>query len=141
MSEKCPTTQVDRTWVMSREKASVPAIAAAKAKSVRDTSVEDGRKAKAKRMPSCADAIVAPVVGDTNLFAQSCCMMRPAMLRPAPASSTAASRGRREARNTSSKAGSPARSCEGVMSMAPVKSEAALRTASAAASSRVVLPG
>ena len=81
-------------------KVQVPIIAAAKAKSVRVTNVEVGRKMKAMRIPSCADAMVAPVVGDTNLLAQSCCMMRPAILIPAPVQSAAARRGSREAKNT-----------------------------------------
>lgn len=31
-------------------------------------------------MPNCAEEIVAPVVGDTNLLLHSCCMMSPATL-------------------------------------------------------------
>ncbi|MFR8542894.1 MAG: hypothetical protein ACLVD8_26425 [Enterocloster sp.] len=33
-------------------------------------------------MPNCAEEIVAPVVGETNLFMHSCCMIRPATLMP-----------------------------------------------------------
>ena len=33
-------------------------------------------------MPNWAEEMVAPVVGETNLFMQSCCMIRPATLIP-----------------------------------------------------------
>ena len=66
------------------------------------------RRPSASRMPSCANWIVAPVVGETNLFAQSCCMMRPAMLIPAPVQRTARSLGRRESRKRPTCAASPA---------------------------------
>ena len=102
-------------------KSQVPAMAAAKAKRALSQIVEAGMKRSASRMPSCANWIVAPVVGETNLFAQSCCMMRPAMLIPAPVQRTARSLGRRESRKRPTCAASPARSAPGVMSPAPAK--------------------
>ena len=50
----------------------------------------------ASRMPNCADEMVAPVVGETNLFMHSCCMIRPATLMPTPVHRMASRRGRRE---------------------------------------------
>lgn len=47
-------------------------------------------------MPNCAEEMVAPVVGDTNLFMQSCCMISPATLMPTPVHRIASRRGRRE---------------------------------------------
>ena len=38
-------------------------------------------------MPNWAEEMVAPVVGETNLFMQSCCMIRPATLLSATVSS------------------------------------------------------
>ena len=102
-------------------KSQVPAMAAAKAKRALSQIVEAGMKRSASRMPSCADWIVAPVVGETNLFAQSCCMMRPAMLIPAPVQRTARSLGRRESRKRAMCAASPAMSATGVTSPAPAK--------------------
>ena len=36
--------------------------------------VEAGINSRASRMPNCAEEIVAPVVGDTNLLLHSCCI-------------------------------------------------------------------
>ena len=75
------------------------------------------------RIPNCADEIVAPVVGETNLLAQSCCMMRPAMLMPAPVQRIARSLGKREIRRSSRLSASPERSDENVTSAAPTRSD------------------
>lgn len=55
---------------------------------------------RAIRMPNFAEEMVAPVVGDTNLFIQSCCIISPATLMPAPVHRTARRRGRREIRKS-----------------------------------------
>lgn len=72
--------------------------------------------------------MVAPVVGDTNLLAQSCCMMRPAMLMlmPMPVQRMARSLGKREISMSSSDSISPESTSAGVMSAAPTKSERTL---------------
>ena len=56
---------------------------------------------RASRMPNWAEEMVAPVVGETNLFMQSCCMIRPATLIPTPVHRMASSRGSRERRKIS----------------------------------------
>lgn len=70
--------------------------------------------------------MVAPVVGDTNLLAQSCCMMRPAVLMPMPVQRMARSLGKREISMSSSDSISPESTSAGVMSAAPTKSERTL---------------
>lgn len=70
--------------------------------------------------------MVAPVVGDTNLLAQSCCMMRPAMLMPMPVQRMARSLGKREISMSSSDSISPESTSAGVMSAALTKSERTL---------------
>src|SRR5699024_9651155 len=47
----------------------------------------------ATTIPSCAESIVAPVVGDTNLFLLICCIISPHILIPIPASIIAISLG------------------------------------------------
>ena len=44
--------------------------------------VDPGINNNANEMPNWADEMVAPVVGETNLFMQSCCIMKPATLIP-----------------------------------------------------------
>ena len=109
---------------MNQTKIQVPRIAAEKAKAARDQIVESGMKRSAIRMPNCAEEIVAPVVGETNLFAQSCCMMRPAMLMPAPVQRMARSRGSLEIRRSARLSASPESSDRGVTSAAPTRSDA-----------------
>ena len=46
--------------------------------------------------PSYADEMVAPVMGNTNLFMQSFCIIRPATLIPTLVHRIASRRGRRE---------------------------------------------
>ena len=108
---------------MNQTKIQVPMIAAAKANAARDQIVESGMKRSAMRIPNCADEIVAPVVGETNLFAQSCCMMRPAMLMPAPVQRIARSLGKREIRRSSRLSASPERRDVNDTSAAPTRSD------------------
>ena len=83
------TTSLNWIRWMNQTKIHVPAIAARNAKMARPHSVDDGMNNSASRMPNCADEIVAPVVGETNLFMHSCCMIRPATLMPTPVHSIA----------------------------------------------------
>ena len=53
---------------MNQTKIQVPRIAVAKAKIALLHRVEAGINSRASRMPNCAEEIVAPVVGDTNLL-------------------------------------------------------------------------
>jgi len=50
-------------------------------------------------MPSCADEMVAPVVGDTNLFIHNFCISNPATLIPTPVHKIANKRGKRDINN------------------------------------------
>ncbi|MNT83107.1 hypothetical protein D3C71_1409270 [compost metagenome] len=50
---------------------------------------------RATIMPNLAESIVPAVVGETNLFRDSCCMISPAMLMLMPATMRAMSRGTR----------------------------------------------
>lgn len=52
-------------------------------------------------IPNWADEIVAPVVGDTNLFIHNCCIIRPATLIPNPVHNIAKSLGSRDIKNNS----------------------------------------
>ena len=111
---------------INHTKTQVPAIAARNANAARDQRLESGKKSSAMRIPNCAEEIVAPVVGETNLLAQSCCMMRPAMLMPMPVQRMARSLGKREISMSSSDSISPESTSAGVMSAAPTKSERTL---------------
>ena len=108
---------------MNQTKSQVPRMAAAKAKRARLHRVELGRKRRASRIPSWAEEMVAPVVGETNLLLQSCCMMSPATLIPTPVHKIASRRGRREIRKTFHRCASPDSRSEGVISMTPTKRE------------------
>ena len=72
-----------------------------KAKNARPHNVEFGIKSSAIRIPNCAEEIVAPVVGETNLFMHNCCMISPATLIPTPVHKIASKRGNREITNIS----------------------------------------
>ena len=52
-----------------------------------------GMNTNDNKIPNCADWIVAPVLGETNLFMQSFCMIRPATLIPTPVQRMASSLG------------------------------------------------
>ena len=119
---------------MNQTKIQVPAMAAAKAKNARPHSVEPGRNKSASRMPNCAEEMVAPVVGETNLFMQSCCMISPATLMPTPVHKMASRRGRREIRKMRMASPSPERSEARSMSITPTNREHTLSTASRLAS-------
>ena len=77
--------------------------------------------------------MVAPVVGETNLFMHSCCIIRPATLMPMPVHKIARRRGRREAKNISSCSALPLNRLAGLMSMTPTNRETTDKTARAAA--------
>ena len=64
------TITASLNWMrwMNQTKIQVPRIAAAKAKSARLHKVDDGMNSSASKMPSWAEEMVAPVVGDTNLL-------------------------------------------------------------------------
>ena len=79
-------------------------------------------------MPNCADEIVAPVVGETNLFMQSCCIISPAMLIPTPVHRIAKSLGRREIKKISHCSISPDKSPLKLMSKTPTKRDHMERT-------------
>ena len=119
------TMTASLNWMrwMNQTKTQVPRMAAPKAKSARLQSVEAGKNSRASRMPNCAEEMVAPVVGETNLLLQSCCIMSPATLMPTPVHRIASSRGRRETTKTSSWCRSPDNKSRGVRSMTPTKSE------------------
>ena len=68
-------------------------MAQTNAKSARPHRVEEGMNSSASSMPNWAEEMVAPVVGETNLFMHSCCMIRPATLIPMPVQRMASSRG------------------------------------------------
>ena len=70
----------------------------------------------ATTIPSCAESIVAPVVGDTNLFLHSCCIIKPATLIPVPVQRIANNRGKRDIKNNS-----------GVISITPTNNDPRLR--------------
>lgn len=74
-------------------------------------------------MPNCAEEIVAPVVGDTNLFIQSCCIIRPATLMPTPVQRIASNRGNLEIRKISICSTSPLSRLAGLTSKTPTKSD------------------
>ena len=126
---------------MNQTKIQVPSTAAPKAKRARPHRVEFGRNSRANRMPSWAEEMVAPVVGETNLFMQSCCMISPATLMPTPVQRMARSRGSREMRNTSRSSGSPVSRAAGRISITPTKSERTERMSRVVKRSRVRVDG
>ena len=86
----------------------------------------------ARAMPNWADWIVVPVVGDTNLFMQSCCMISPATLMPMPVQRMASRRGIRASRKIFSSI--PPESSELIwISVAPTNRDSTDRIASKAA--------
>lgn len=68
-------------------------IAKTKENNARDHKVELGINSKANKIPNWAEDIVAPVVGETNLFIHSCCIINPATLIPIPVQRIANKRG------------------------------------------------
>ena len=64
------TMTTSLNWIrwMNQTKIHVPRTAQTKEKAAHPHRVEPGANSKASRMPNCAEEIVAPVVGETNLF-------------------------------------------------------------------------
>lgn len=122
---------------MKQTKIHVPAIAAIKAKTARPHSEDDGINKSASKIPNCAEEIVAPVVGETNLFIQSCCMIRPEILIPTPVQSIARRRGSRDINRISTCSKSLRSTPSGLISMTPRNSDTTDRRTSAAARRRV----
>ena len=83
--------------------------------------------------------MVAPVVGETNLFMQSCCMISPATLIPTPVHKIASRRGNREIKRISIFSSSPLSRLAGVRSRTPINSEQTDRTASMTVRKMVLL--
>ena len=81
------------------------------------------------------------MVGETNLFMQSCCMISPATLMPTPVQRIARSLGSREIRNTSRSSVSPVSRAAGRMSITPTKSERTERMSRVVKRSRVRVEG
>ena len=108
---------------MNQTKIQVPRIAVVKAKMARPHRVDAGINSNASKIPNCAEEIVAPVVGETNLLLHSCCIIRPATLMPIPVHIIASSRGKRETKKISHKYRSPDKSSWGDISITPTKSE------------------
>lgn len=113
---------------MNQTKSHVPSRANTNEKAARLHSVEDCMNSSAIRMPNLEQEIVAPVVGDTNLFMHSCCMIRPATLMPMPVQRIASRRGRRETSSSQSFSVSPRKMSAGVRSITPTNSDAADKT-------------
>lgn len=97
----------------------VPIIADINAKIVFPIRLDFGNTKIAISIPNCADDIVAPVDGETNLFMQSCCIIRPATLIPTPVHRIARSRGNLEIIRISSCSKLPAKSSDGVIVITP----------------------
>ena len=108
---------------MNQTNIQVPRTANTKEKTALPHRVELGMNSSASRIPNCAEEMVAPVVGETNLFMQSCCIIRPATLIPIPVQRIAKRRGRREIRNTSKCSLSPCNSPESSTSRTPTNSD------------------
>lgn len=89
------TKTVFLNWIRctNHTKIHVPRIDIAKASMTLPHRPIVGKKTNASMMPNCADWMVAPVLGDTNLFMQSCCMISPATLMPTPVHRIASSLG------------------------------------------------
>ena len=115
---------------MKQTKIHVPAMAAAKAKTARPHRDDDGINSSASKIPNCADEIVAPVVGETNLFMQSCCMIRPEILIPTPVQRIARRRGSRDLNRISICSKSPRSTPSGLSSITPRNSDTTDSTAS-----------
>ena len=96
-------------------------MAQPKANKARLHKVDWGMNSRAIRIPSWAEVMVAPVVGDTNLFMHSCCIIKPETLMPIPVQRMAKSRGRREITRISSCSVSPKNKPDKLTSSTPTK--------------------
>lgn len=110
---------------MNHTNTQVPSTAVAKEKRARSQRVAFGRNNNAIKIPNCAEEIVAPVVGDTNLFMHNCCIIKPATLIPTPVHSIANRRGSLEIRNISSGSVSPDKRAAGSTSRTPINKDTA----------------
>ena len=117
------TTSLKRIFWTNHTKIQVPRIAATNANTALPRSVDSGRNTRASKIPSWAEEIVAPVVGDTHLCIQSCCMISPAVLIPIPVHRIARSRGILEIRNNRITSGSPCISDARSASITPINRE------------------
>ena len=122
---------------MKKTNTHVPKIAITNAKNALPHRVELGMNSIAIKIPSSAEEIVAPVVGETNLFMQSCCIIKPATLIPMPVHKIASRRGRREISKIRSCSLFPSNNSESCISITPINSETTDRTANRNASSTV----
>ena len=102
----------------------MPKIAVANANIALLHSVEDGMNKSARSIPNCAEDMVAPVVGDTNLLLQSCCMISPATLIPIPVHKIARSLGSLDTTNIFNCSPLPASSSAGVIFITPTNNDA-----------------
>ena len=62
------TTSLNWMRWMNHTKSQVPSVAVTNAKIARLHRVEAGMNSSASKIPNCAEEMVAPVVGETNLF-------------------------------------------------------------------------
>lgn len=132
------TASLNRIRWMNHTKIQVPRTAVAKANSARLHRVDCGMNSSASRMPNWADEMVAPVVGETNLLLQSCCIISPATLMPTPVHKMASRRGRRDARKIFHCSASPPARLSRSRSMTPMNRENRARISSATARMSVV---
>ena len=95
----------------------------ANANKARPHKVDPGINNNASKMPNWADEMVAPVVGETNLFMQSCCIIKPATLIPTPVHKIANSRGNLETMKISHCFASPEDREDKLISITPTKGE------------------
>ena len=74
------TMTTSLNWIrwMNQTKTHVPRTAQTKEKAARPHRVEPVQTTKPTECQTAQKRIVAPVVGETNLFMQSCCMISPA---------------------------------------------------------------
>lgn len=117
------TASLNRMCWINQTKIQVPVIAKTNENNARPHRVELGINSSASKMPNCAEEIVAPVVGETNLFIHNCCMISPATLMPTPVQRIASNRGSLEIKKISSCSVSPRRRLDGVTSKTPTKSD------------------
>ena len=135
------TITTSLNWIrwINHTKTQVPRVAITKAKMARLHRVELGMNSRASRMPNLAEEMVAPVVGETNLFMHNCCMIRPATLIPTPVHRMASSRGSRERRKISHWSQFPDSRLGTSRSITPTKREITDRNTSPTARRRVVV--
>ena len=123
---------------INQTKIHVPNIALTNANIALPHIVASGASISARRIPNCADEIVAPVVGETNLFMHNCCIISPATLIPIPVHRIARSLGSLDITKTSI-------ACESIkkffilISIAPIKSDTTDKTRRSIARVNVII--